>query len=73
MKKISMIVLITGVLLIKAPAYRLLSHQDNGFCDTIITLLILLHITTAVAICTYIVIKWDSYKLSYPNRLSKLL
>ena len=36
-----MIVLITGVLLIKAPTYH-----DNGFCDMIIILAILLHITT---------------------------
>ena len=45
----SMIVLMTGVLLIKAPTHdnhRLLSYHDNGFCDMIIILAILLHITT---------------------------
>jgi len=37
----------TGVLLVKAHAddnHRLLSYHDNGFCDTIITLSILLHV-----------------------------
>ena len=46
-----MIVLVTGVLLVKVPAhnnYRLLSYHDNGFCDMIITLSILLHITICI-------------------------
>ena len=43
-----MIVFVTGVLLVKAHTHdnlRLLSYQDNGFCNMIITLSILLHIT----------------------------
>ena len=43
-----MITLITGVLLVKAHAHdnhRLLSYHDNRFCNKIITLSILLHIT----------------------------
>ena len=46
----SMIILMTGVLLVKLPTHdnhRLLSYHDNGFCDTIITLSILLHITVS--------------------------
>ena len=38
-----------GGLLIKAPTHdnlRLLSHHDNGFCNAIIILSILLHITS---------------------------
>ena len=60
-----MIVLMTGVLLFKAPAHdnhKLLSYDmiidnglsyhiiDNGFCNMIITLSILLHITTQQSI-----------------------
>ena len=50
-----MILLMTGVLLVKVPAYnnhRLVSYHDNGFCDMIITLSILLNITTCTR-CTY--------------------
>ena len=48
-----MIVLMTEVLPIKAHAHdnhRLLSYYDNGFCNMIITLSILLHITKAIAV-----------------------
>ena len=43
--------IMTGVLLVKAHAhdnFRLSSYHDNSFCKTIITLLILLHITTSM-------------------------
>ena len=47
--KKSMIVLTTGVLLVNTHTHdnhRLLSYHDNGFCYTIITISMLLHITS---------------------------
>ena len=73
--KKSMIVLMTGVLLFKAPAHdnhKLLSYDmiidnglsyhiiDNGFCNMIITLSILLHITTQQSIQPLLIIYHDN-------------
>ena len=73
-----MVALTTGVLLVKAHAHdnhRLLSYHDHGFCDTIITLLILLNITGSITvelIYTQVLLNWFLLQNKYDFELYQL-